>query len=66
MSAGEDDRRPEGLRRAAPAIERRIPIVDGRVHSRDLFAGARAIAIIHGDETYQLRITAQNKLLLTK
>jgi hemin uptake protein HemP len=34
--------------------------------SRDLFAGVREITIAHGDEIYRLRLTAQNKLILTK
>lgn len=36
------------------------------VASEDLFAGATAIAIVHDGSTYTLRITKQNKLILTK
>lgn len=34
--------------------------------SKDLFAGGREIIIIHGAESYRLRLTSQNKLILTK
>jgi hemin uptake protein HemP len=45
---------------------RSVKIVDGRLDSRDLFVGTREIIIGHGGETYRLRLTAQNKLILTK
>ncbi|MFG1403931.1 hemin uptake protein HemP [Xanthobacter sediminis] len=45
---------------------RAIPMVDAQLDSRDLFAVGRLITIAHGDQTYQLRLTAQNKLILTK
>lgn len=51
--------RPGGTARA-------IPMVDAQLDSRDLFAAGRLITIAHGDQTYQLRLTAQNKLILTK
>ncbi len=47
-------------------IERSVPLADNRINSRDLFAATREILIAHGDETYRLRLTAQNKLILTK
>jgi hemin uptake protein HemP len=37
-----------------------------RIESRDLFATAREIIIVHGDDIYRMRLTAQNKLILTK
>ena len=37
-----------------------------RLDSRDLFAADREIIIAHGEETYRLRLTSQNKLILTK
>lgn len=43
-----------------------IPFRDGRINSRDLFVSSREILILHGDETYRLRLTTQNKLILTK
>lgn len=47
-------------------IERSIPLADNRINSRDLFVASREIIISHGEETYRLRLTAQNKLILTK
>lgn len=41
-------------------------MADNRLSSRDLFAATREIIISHGEETYRLRLTAQNKLILTK
>jgi hemin uptake protein HemP len=34
--------------------------------SRELFDGANEILILHEDARYRLRITRQNKLILTK
>lgn len=45
---------------------RSISLSNNRVDSRDLFNGVREITILHGEETYRLRLTAQNKLILTK
>lgn len=45
---------------------RSIELADNRVDSRALFVDTREIVISHGGETYRLRITAQNKLILTK
>lgn len=36
------------------------------VDSTTLMAGKRELLIRHGDDTYRLRITASNKLILTK
>jgi hemin uptake protein HemP len=47
-------------------IERSIPLTDNRMQSRDLFVSSREIIISHGEETYRLRLTSQNKLILTK
>jgi hemin uptake protein HemP len=46
--------------------ERSICIADNRMDSQELFAGTREITIAHGTEVYRLRLTAQNKLILTK
>ena len=46
--------------------ERSIPLADNRIDSRNLFAGTREIIILHGHDIYRLRLTAQNKLILTK
>jgi len=39
---------------------------NNRVESRDLFAGTREVTIAHAGAVYRLRLTAQNKLILTK
>lgn len=36
-----------------------------RLQSRDLFAQAREVEIDHGGRIYKLRLTQQNKLILT-
>ncbi|MEP9378108.1 hemin uptake protein HemP [Aquabacter sp. CN5-332] len=43
-----------------------IPMVEEQMDSRDLFASSRVITIAHGSQVYQLRLTAQDKLILTK
>ncbi len=48
------------------ADSRQIGLTANSLNARDLFASSREISIIHGDETYRLRLTAQNKLILTK
>ncbi|WP_394037332.1 hemin uptake protein HemP [Xanthobacter autotrophicus] len=55
-----------GPMRSARAVCRTIPMTDAQLDSRDLFAAGRLITITHGEQTYQLRLTAQNKLILTK
>lgn len=41
---------------------RTLPTID----SDALFAGAREVVIVHGDERYRLRCTRSGKLLLNK
>ena len=53
-------------RPAATSPARKIAVVDDRIDSRDLFIGTREVVIAHGGEAYRLRLTAQNKLILTK
>ena len=43
-----------------------ISLANNRVDSRELFHGTREVTIAHGEEIYRLRLTAQNKLILTK
>lgn len=50
----------------ASANSRSIPMHGNRLDSRDIFRDAREVIIAHGDDTYRLRLTAQNKLILTK
>lgn len=38
----------------------------GELSSDALLGGRRELVIRHGDETYRLRLTRQNKLILTK
>jgi hemin uptake protein HemP len=45
---------------------RMIAIAGNRIVSGDLFVGTKEITIGHGTEVYRLRLTAQNKLILTK
>lgn len=45
---------------------RAIPLVDEQMDSRDVFAGSRVVTIAHGTHIYQLRLTSQGKLILTK
>jgi hemin uptake protein HemP len=41
--------------------------IDGqKIDSRDLFIGTREVIIQHGLDVYRLRLTSQNKLILTK
>jgi hemin uptake protein HemP len=69
MSSGNErdkgQHKPADSGKALP-IARAITVTDERIDSRDLFAVGRQIAIIHGTDTYSLRLTAQNKLILTK
>jgi hemin uptake protein HemP len=46
--------------------ERRLTMVANCLESRDLFVGTRKVVIRHGRNAYHLRLTAQNKLILTK
>nr|BAT27638.1 hemin uptake protein hemP precursor [Aureimonas frigidaquae] len=36
------------------------------IDSRDLFAHTREVTILHEDAQYRLRLTSNNKLILTK
>jgi hemin uptake protein HemP len=50
-----------------PSATTRTLIMRGnRIDSRELFAAEREIIIAHGEENYRLRLTSQNKLILTK
>ncbi|TCT02665.1 hemin uptake protein hemP [Aquabacter spiritensis] len=51
---------------SAHSKARVIPMAEERLDSRDLFTDSRVITIAHGAQTYQLRLTAQDKLILTK
>ena len=51
-----------------PPVDTRMPSAgpDPTVDSHDLLRGRRELAIRHGRDTYRLRLTASNKLILTK
>ena len=51
---------------SAVEATRAIMLRGNRFDSRDIFESAREIIIAHGEDTYRLRLTAQNKLILTK
>ena len=61
---------PTGAQVEAPGnaaeASRTIGVIAHRIDSRDLFIGTREITILHVGELYRLRLTAQNKLILTK
>jgi hemin uptake protein HemP len=50
----------------AAELNRNVVMRGNRLDSRDIFQSAREIIIAHGEDTYRLRLTAQNKLILTK
>jgi hemin uptake protein HemP len=52
--------------RSNAEIDRSIAVCQNRIDSRDIFVATREIIIAHGEEAYRLRLTAQNKLILTK
>ncbi len=58
--------RQEQISASADADVRVISLRDHRLDSRELFIGTREIIIDHGGEFYRLRLTQQNKLILTK
>jgi len=60
--------RPASSNNDTPAAEtsRNVVLRGNRFDSRDIFQSVREIIIAHGEETYRLRLTAQNKLILTK
>jgi len=49
-----------------PAAARSVAVSGNRLDSRELFAADREIIIAHGEDNYRLRLTSQNKLILTK
>lgn len=56
-----------------PPMDFELPIQHGatpvsrpRIQSAELFGSAREVLIEHGGEEYRLRLTRQDKLILTK
>jgi hemin uptake protein HemP len=68
MAASTGDKSPHGgAQTENPSAAARFVTVGGnRIDSRELFSSEREIIIAHGDEIYRLRLTSQNKLILTK
>jgi hemin uptake protein HemP len=69
MNSGKDDSKIEIMPSEtadSSGDERRIRVIENRVDSRELFVSTREIMIAHGTDVYRLRLTAQNKLILTK
>jgi hemin uptake protein HemP len=69
MNAGKDDDDPSRggkSSQSSAGFERYILITNDGLDSRDLFVGTREITIRHGSDAYHLRLTGQNKLILTK
>lgn len=58
--------RPSHPAQGASMAQRTLTVADNQLDSRELFASAREIVIAHGDDRYRLRLTSQNKLILTK
>ncbi|MEH3148411.1 MAG: hemin uptake protein HemP [Methylobacterium frigidaeris] len=56
----------ESLRRADLRRSRIAPDHDDPVESARLMRGRRELTILHAGERYRLRITANDKLILTK
>jgi len=54
---------PRVVRAAEPEAGGNSPLV---IDSVALMGGRRELVIRHGEDTYRLRITASNKLILTK
>lgn len=48
------------------ARPRQVLVRDGEIDSQELFQREREVKIRHGDQTYRLRLTGLNKLILTK
>jgi hemin uptake protein HemP len=62
----EDPNNSNARNQSSASHERRLTISGNRIDSKDLFVGTREIVIGHGSDAYHLRLTAQNKLILTK
>ena len=59
-------RRRKACRKSPSATARSVTVNGNRLDSRELFATEREIIIAHGEDNYRLRLTSQNKLILTK
>ena len=57
---------PKSEKRSSVSTNRSVAVRENRLDSHDIFVGTREVTILHGGELYRLRLTAQNKLILTK
>jgi hemin uptake protein HemP len=65
--ASGDDIGEAGRHAESPSAATKTLIMRGnRIDSRDLFSTEREVIIAHGEDNYRLRLTSQNKLILTK
>lgn len=51
---------------AVASGSRSLTVNGNQIDSRELFLQTREITIQHGGDVYRLRLTSQNKLILTK
>ncbi|MET3840759.1 hemin uptake protein HemP [Bradyrhizobium sp. JYMT SZCCT0180] len=68
MAAPSGDKLADATGKAGtpPVAARSVVMSGNRLDSRELFATEREIIIAHGEDNYRLRLTSQNKLILTK
>jgi hemin uptake protein HemP len=65
-TSGDNSGEAAGHAQNPAAATRTLTMRGSRIDSRELFAAEREIIIAHGEESYRLRLTSQNKLILTK
>jgi hemin uptake protein HemP len=65
-ASGDHNGDPAKSADSASAATRSIEMTGNRIESSALFANEREIIIAHGEDSYRLRLTSQNKLILTK
>jgi len=66
-NSDKSDVKPEsGSPQSTSSGPRVISIAGHKLDSRDLFIGTREVIIHHGGDVYRLRLTSQNKLILSK
>ena len=61
-----DRENESGSHQSTSPNPRMISVAGHKIDSRDLFIGTREVIIHHGGDVYRLRLTGQNKLILTK
>jgi hemin uptake protein HemP len=65
-TSGDDTERTSTHAAITASAIRSLAMSGNRIDSRELFSNDREIIIAHGEEAYRLRLTSQNKLILTK